>query len=71
VVFAMVRLFKLAGGDIRLGFLWYLLTLPLCWLLGAAVERWLSQPCERWLRNRLLRARDAMASRQATSVVAD
>jgi peptidoglycan/LPS O-acetylase OafA/YrhL len=71
VVFAMVRLFKLAGGDIRLGFLWYLLTLPLCWLLGAAVERWLSQPCERWLRNRLLRARDAVGSRQATSVVAD
>jgi peptidoglycan/LPS O-acetylase OafA/YrhL len=53
VVFAMVRLFKLAGGDIRLGFLWYLLTLPLCWLLGKAVERWLSQPCERWLRSRL------------------
>jgi hypothetical protein len=44
--------------------------LPLCWLLGAAVERWLSQPCERWLRNRL-RARDAVGSRQATSVVAD
>lgn len=54
VVFAMVRLFKLAGGDLRLGFLWYLLTLPLCWLLGLAVERWLSLPCERWLRAKLL-----------------
>jgi peptidoglycan/LPS O-acetylase OafA/YrhL len=55
VVFAVVRLFKLAGGDMRLGFLWYLLTLPPCWLLGRAVERWLSLPCERWLRARLLR----------------
>lgn len=53
VVFAMVRLFKIAGGDMRLGFLWYLLTLPLCWLLGTAAERWLSLPCERWLRRRL------------------
>lgn len=53
VVFAVVRLFKFAGGDIRLGFFWYLLTLPLCWLLGTAVERWLSLPCERWLRRRL------------------
>lgn len=53
VVFAVVRLFKLSGADVRWGFLWYLLALPLCWLLGAAVERWLSTPCERWLRHRL------------------
>jgi len=55
VVFAVVRLFKFAGGDLRSGFLWYLLALPLCWLLGALVERWLSLPCERWLSARLLR----------------
>jgi len=55
VVFVVVRLFKFAGGDLRPGFLWYLLALPLCWLLGALVERWLSLPCERWLRARLLR----------------
>jgi peptidoglycan/LPS O-acetylase OafA/YrhL len=54
VVFAVVRAFRLAGGDPRWGFLWYLLALPLCWLLGKAVERWLSLPCERWLRSRLL-----------------
>ncbi|MGY3040060.1 peptidoglycan/LPS O-acetylase OafA/YrhL [Rhodanobacter sp. TND4EL1] len=54
VVFAAVRLFRLTGGDLRGGFLWYLVTLPVCWLLGAAVERWLSVPCERWLRARLL-----------------
>jgi peptidoglycan/LPS O-acetylase OafA/YrhL len=53
VVFTVVRLFKLSGADVRWGFLWYLLALPLCWLLGAAVERWLSTPCERWLRRRL------------------
>lgn len=55
VVFAVVRVFRLTGGDQRWGFLWYLLALPLCWLLGRAVERWLSLPCERWLRSRLLR----------------
>lgn len=52
VVFAIVRLFRLSGGDQRLGWLWYLLALPLCWLLGVMVERWLSLPCERWLRGR-------------------
>jgi peptidoglycan/LPS O-acetylase OafA/YrhL len=52
VVTPVVWFFKFTGGDMRLGFLWYLLTLPLCWLLGAVVERWLSTPCERWLRHR-------------------
>ena len=55
VVFAVVQLFKLGSGDLRLGFLWYLLALPLCWLLGVAVERWLSAPGERWLRRQLAR----------------
>jgi peptidoglycan/LPS O-acetylase OafA/YrhL len=53
VVFAVVRLFKLSGADYRWGVLWYLMALPLCWLLGLLVERWLSTPCERWLRRRL------------------
>lgn len=71
VVFAVVRLFKFAGGDLRLGFLWYLLTLPLCWLLGAAVERWLSAPCERWLRAKLLRAPAAGEMKLPVAAVAD
>lgn len=50
VVYAVVRLFKASGEDVRTGFWWYLLALPLCWLSGIAVERWLSKPCERWLR---------------------
>ena len=54
VVFAVVRLFRLTGSDFRLGVFWYLLALPLCWLLGLLVERWLSTPCERWLRARLV-----------------
>jgi hypothetical protein len=32
------------------GVLWNLPAVPLCWLLGAAVARWISVPCERWLR---------------------
>ncbi|MEO9077725.1 MAG: acyltransferase, partial [Rhodanobacter sp.] len=54
VVFTVVQLYRALDGDPRWGFAWYLLALPLCWLLGAAVERWLSAPCERWLRASLL-----------------
>ncbi|MBB3228697.1 peptidoglycan/LPS O-acetylase OafA/YrhL [Luteibacter sp. Sphag1AF] len=50
VVYAVVRLFRLSGGDSRVGLWCYLLALALCWLLGLAVERLLSSPCERWLR---------------------
>jgi peptidoglycan/LPS O-acetylase OafA/YrhL len=71
VVFAVVRLYRWAGGDPRWGFLWYLLALPLCWLLGAAVERWLSLPCERWLRARLLRAPQAAKTRLRATVAMD
>ncbi|HZU52701.1 MAG TPA: acyltransferase [Holophagaceae bacterium] len=52
VVFAVVRLFRARGGDLRMGFLWYLPALAICWALGLAVERFLSTPCERWLRDR-------------------
>jgi peptidoglycan/LPS O-acetylase OafA/YrhL len=52
VVFAVVRVYRASGGEVRWGFLWYLLALPLCWLLGVAVQRYLSAPCERWLRVR-------------------
>lgn len=64
VVFAVVRAYRAFGGDERLGFLWYVPALPLCWLLGVAVERWLSLPAERWLCARLLptRAKAPLAS---------
>jgi len=61
VVFAVVRVYHAVGGDGRLGFLWYLPALPVCWLLGLAVERCLSQPAERWLCARLLPARTGTA----------
>jgi hypothetical protein len=55
VVYGVVRLFRAAGGDMAQGWLWYLPALALCWLLGTMVERYLSVPCERWLRGRLAR----------------
>ena len=62
VVFAAVRLFREGGGELRHGYLWYLPVLPLCWLLGWGVERALSGPCERWLRQRLLSGAGARPS---------
>jgi Predicted acyltransferases len=55
VVYAVVRVYRGIGGDVRLGFLWYALALPICWLLGANVARRVSQPCERALRARMLK----------------
>ncbi len=54
VVFAVVRLYRATSGDLRTAWLWYLPIFALCWLLGLAVERGLSGPCERWLKARLL-----------------
>ena len=70
VVYAVVRLYRLADGDPRWGFLWYLLALPLCWLLGKTVERWLSLPCERWLRARLLRVPAVGETRRGSTTLA-
>lgn len=58
VVFAVLRAYRAWDGDVAHGWLWYLSALVLCWLLGSAVERWLSVPCERWLRARLSLAVD-------------
>ncbi|HEU4952846.1 MAG TPA: acyltransferase [Holophagaceae bacterium] len=52
VVFGAVRLFRARGADLGSGWLWYLPAVPLCWLLGWAVEKTLSGPAERWLRGR-------------------
>ncbi len=54
VVFAVVRAWRAWGGDAATGWLWYPPALVLCWLLGAAVERWISAPCECGLRMRLM-----------------
>ncbi|WP_347260176.1 acyltransferase [Rudaea sp.] len=52
VVFALVAIFRSGGFDMRWGFLWYVPALALAWLLGLAIARGFSQPCERWLRQR-------------------
>ncbi|MEI7036504.1 acyltransferase [Fulvimonas yonginensis] len=52
VVYGLMRLYRWSGADPRLGFLWYPAAFALCWALGCGVARWLSGPCERWLRGR-------------------
>ncbi|WP_158883005.1 acyltransferase [Rhodanobacter sp. L36] len=55
VVFALVRLFKAAGGNIGLGYAWYAPIVLLCWLLGWLVARFISIPADRALRARLMK----------------
>jgi len=55
VVFAVVRLFKAAGSDISLGYLWYAPAVLLSWLLGMLVARFVSIPSDRALRGWLLK----------------
>ncbi len=55
VVFAVVAAFTALGADMRDGYLWYLPALLGSWLLGALVARFISQPADRALRERLLR----------------
>ncbi|AIF49289.1 acyltransferase family protein [Dyella japonica] len=54
VVFGIVRVYRAMGSDIAHGYLWYLPALPLCWMLGRAVERCISLPAEQRLRARML-----------------
>lgn len=61
VVTPLIWAYKSAGSQVAWGFLWYLPALPLCWLLGALLERYLSTPAERWLRARMLPAPAAAA----------
>ncbi len=53
VVFAVVGWFKTHGAYMRAGHWWYLPSVLLCWLLGAAVARYFSEPCERAMRRSL------------------
>jgi peptidoglycan/LPS O-acetylase OafA/YrhL len=66
VVFAIVRWYRASGADPRTGFLWYLPASVACWVLGAALARWLSVPSERWLRERWLRPAPAAEIATAT-----
>ena len=53
VVFPLVGLFRLTGGSLRTGWLWFIPAILLSWLLGRLVDRFLSLPADRWLRGRL------------------
>ncbi len=55
-VFALVALYRHGGSDVRSGFWWYLPLLALCWVLGALVARFYSDPCDRAIRRRWLRS---------------
>lgn len=55
VVLGAVALFKAAGADLQLGYLWYVPSILLSWLLGMAVARYFSIPSDRALRNFILR----------------
>jgi len=65
VVYGVVHVYKAMGGDVTLGFLWYLLALLLCWVLGRAVQRYVSLPSERWLRAQLITAKSSIRLAQA------
>jgi peptidoglycan/LPS O-acetylase OafA/YrhL len=55
VVFAVVALHKASGANATWSFLWYVPGVALSWLLGAAVARAYSLPCERWIKRRFTR----------------
>ncbi|GAA4504958.1 acyltransferase family protein [Gluconacetobacter tumulicola] len=50
VVFPLVGLFHLSGGDMRTGWLWFPPAFALSWLLGWATDRLVSTPANRLLR---------------------
>jgi peptidoglycan/LPS O-acetylase OafA/YrhL len=54
VALGMVALFKASGADMSLGYLWYLPTIVLAWLLGTVIARYYSIPSDRALRDLLL-----------------
>ncbi len=67
VVFTLVGLFRRTGGDLQWGWIWFAPVLALSWGLGRLVERWLSRPADRWLRDRM-HIRAASSSRPARVV---
>ena len=53
-VFAIVGLASASGFDSAWGFVWYAPAIWFSWLLGVAISRGFSIPCERWLRRRFV-----------------
>jgi peptidoglycan/LPS O-acetylase OafA/YrhL len=61
IVFAVVDVFHATAASPRLGILWYVPGVALCWLLAMLVDKTLSTPCNRALRKRLIGSRRAPA----------
>ena len=53
VVFSIVGLFHLSGAGLYFGWLWFIPVLSLSWGFGRLVDRFLSLPADRWMRDRL------------------
>ncbi|MGH8253119.1 MAG: acyltransferase family protein [Steroidobacteraceae bacterium] len=62
VVFSILELVEATGGDARFTPLWYVAAAAWCWVLGVAVDRGLSTPCNRSLRKWLAGFRAAQPS---------
>jgi peptidoglycan/LPS O-acetylase OafA/YrhL len=53
-VFGVLALAKASGLNPDWSFVWYAPVIALACLLGLAIARGFSEPCERWLRQRFL-----------------
>lgn len=65
VVFAVVTLYKSVGADARLGWLWYVPAVLVCWGLGWLIAKFWSLPCERAFRRFFGRTRALAAENPA------
>jgi peptidoglycan/LPS O-acetylase OafA/YrhL len=55
VILAVVRVFKMNHAGIRWGVVWYLPAIGFAWVLGWLVAKYFSGPCERLMRQRLMK----------------
>jgi peptidoglycan/LPS O-acetylase OafA/YrhL len=55
VVLTLVRIFRKSHAGIAWGFFWYFPAIALAWAVGWIVSKYFSIPCERALREKLLR----------------
>ena len=62
VVFSIVGLFHLSGAGLYFGWLWYIPVLGLSWGFGRLVDRFLSLPVDRWMRDQLTVSKQVEAS---------
>jgi len=55
IVFGILEVASIVGTPKAVSFFWYIPTVLLSWLLGAALERWYSRPCDLYLRDNFLK----------------